>query len=154
MPRFTSTKNKMDYNIQVWEIVKRIPSGMVCTYGRIADMIPPPNEMDPKAYKAFGARWVGGAMAQCPDDVRQPRIQTARSRSGNGCPSRIGPPAGSVPVIIGRRFPAEQPRVAPIPCLSGCRHAQEVPPSAGGPTLDGIRHYHQPSCVADSACGG
>ena len=80
MPRFTSTKNQMEYNIQVWEIVKRIPSGMVCTYGRIAAMIPPPNNMDPKAYKAFGARWVGGAMAQCPDDVPWWRIINAQGK--------------------------------------------------------------------------
>ena len=80
MPRFTSTKNQMAYNIQVWEIVKRIPSGTVCTYGRIAVMIPPPNNMDPKAYKAFGARWVGGAMAQCPDDVPWWRIINAQGK--------------------------------------------------------------------------
>ena len=80
MPRFTSTKNQMAYNIQVWEIVKRIPSGTVCTYGRIAAMIPPPNNMDPKAYKAFGARWVGGAMAQCPDDVPWWRVINAQGK--------------------------------------------------------------------------
>ncbi len=80
MPRFTSTKNQMDYNIQVWEIVKRIPSGMVCTYGRIAAMIEPPNEMDPKAYKAFGPRWVGGAMAQCPDDVPWWRVINSQGK--------------------------------------------------------------------------
>ncbi len=80
MPRFTSTKNQMDYNVLVWEIVRRIPHGEVCTYGRIADMIPPPNEMDPKAYKAFGARWVGGAMAQCPDDVPWWRVINAQGK--------------------------------------------------------------------------
>ena len=80
MPRFTSTKNQLDYNILVWEIVKRIPEGKVCTYGRIAAMIPPPNEMDPKAYKAFGARWVGGAMAQCPDDVPWWRVINAQGK--------------------------------------------------------------------------
>ena len=80
MPRFTSTKNQTDYNILVWEIVKRIPKGMVCTYGRIANMIPPPNEMDPKAYKAFGARWVGGAMAQCPNDVPWWRVINAQGK--------------------------------------------------------------------------
>ena len=80
MPRFTSTKNQLDYNILVWEIVKRIPEGKVCTYGRIAAMIPPPNEMDPKAYKAFGARWVGGAMAQCPDDVPWWRVINSQGK--------------------------------------------------------------------------
>ena len=80
MPHFTSTKNQTDYNILVWEIVKRIPEGKVCTYGRIADMIPPPNEMAPKAYKAFGPRWVGGAMAQCPDDVPWWRVINAQGK--------------------------------------------------------------------------
>ena len=80
MPRFTSTKNQLDYNIQVWEIVRQIPEGKVSSYGRIADMIPPPNEMDPKAYKAFGARWVGGAMAQCPDDVPWWRVVNAQGK--------------------------------------------------------------------------
>lgn len=80
MPRFTSTKNQIDYNIQVWEIVKRIPRGMVSTYGRIAAMIPPPNNMDPKAYKTFGARWVGGAMAKCPDDVPWWRVINAQGK--------------------------------------------------------------------------
>jgi methylated-DNA-protein-cysteine methyltransferase-like protein len=70
----------MDYNILVWEIVRRIPVGKVCTYGRIAEMIPPPNEMDPKAYKAFGARWVGGAMAKCPDDVPWWRVVNAQGK--------------------------------------------------------------------------
>lgn len=70
----------MDYNIQVWKIVKHIPIGKVCTYGRIAAMIPPPNEMDPKAYKAFGARWVGGAMAQCPADVPWWRVINSQGK--------------------------------------------------------------------------
>ena len=80
MPRFTSPKNQLDYNVQVWEIVKRIPAGKVSTYGRIADMITPPNEMDSKAYKAFGARWVGGAMAKCPEDVPWWRVINAQGK--------------------------------------------------------------------------
>jgi methylated-DNA-protein-cysteine methyltransferase-like protein len=30
--------------------------------------------MDPKAYLAFGPRWVGGAMAACPEDVPWQRV--------------------------------------------------------------------------------
>ena len=30
--------------------------------------------MDGKAYLAFGARWVGGAMAACPEDVPWQRV--------------------------------------------------------------------------------
>lgn len=80
MPQFTSTKNQLDYNIQVWEIVRQIPVGKVSNYGRIAAMIPPPNNMDPKSYKAFGARWVGGAMAKSPDDVPWWRVVNAQGK--------------------------------------------------------------------------
>jgi methylated-DNA-protein-cysteine methyltransferase-like protein len=34
--------------------------------------------MDAKSYLAFGARWVGGAMAQCPDDVPWWRVINAK----------------------------------------------------------------------------
>ena len=61
-------------------MVRQIPTGKVCSYGRIAAMIPPPNNMDPKSYLAFGARWVGGAMAQCPDDVPWWRVVNAQGK--------------------------------------------------------------------------
>jgi len=80
MPQFTSPPKQLDYNIQVWETVRQIPTGKVCSYGRIAAMIPPPNNMDPKSYHAFGARWVGGAMAQCPDDVPWWRVVNAQGK--------------------------------------------------------------------------
>ena len=80
MPRFTSPPKQLDYNIQVWEMVRQIPTGKVCSYGRIAAMILPPNNMDPKSYNAFGARWVGGAMAQCPDDVPWWRVVNAQGK--------------------------------------------------------------------------
>ncbi len=69
MPRFTSPPNLKEFQAQVWNIVRQIPSGKVAAYGQIAQMIPPPQGMDAKAYLAFGPRWVGGAMAACPNDV-------------------------------------------------------------------------------------
>jgi methylated-DNA-protein-cysteine methyltransferase-like protein len=36
--------------------------------------------MDPKAYRAFGPRWVGGAMAACPEDVPWQRVINARGQ--------------------------------------------------------------------------
>jgi methylated-DNA-protein-cysteine methyltransferase-like protein len=36
--------------------------------------------MDPAAYQAFGARWAGGAMAHCPDDVPWWRVVNAQGR--------------------------------------------------------------------------
>ena len=80
MPQFTSPPKQLDYNLQVWETVRQIPPGKVSNYGRIAEMIPPPNNMDPKSYKAFGARWVGGAMAKCPDDVPWWRVVNAQGK--------------------------------------------------------------------------
>ncbi len=80
MPRFTSPPGQLDYNLQVWELARQIPEGKVCSYGRIAGMIPPPNNMDPKSYLAFGPRWVGGAMAQCPDDVPWWRVVNAQGK--------------------------------------------------------------------------
>jgi methylated-DNA-protein-cysteine methyltransferase-like protein len=37
-------------------------------------MLPLSEGMDPKAYQAFGPRWVGGAMAACPADVPWQRV--------------------------------------------------------------------------------
>ena len=69
MPRYTSPPARDEFNLRVWEQVKRIPAGQVSTYGRIAALLGPPPGMDEKSYLAFGARWVGGAMAACPDEV-------------------------------------------------------------------------------------
>lgn len=43
-------------------------------------MIPPPSGMDPKSYDAFAARWVGGAMAVCPEDVPWQRIINSQGK--------------------------------------------------------------------------
>jgi len=74
MMPFSSPPNPVIFNTLVWDITRQIPSGKVATYGQIAKLIPPPGGMDPKAYLAFGARWVGGAMAACPNDVPWQRV--------------------------------------------------------------------------------
>lgn len=74
MSRFTSPPARQWFNSIVWEIVRQIPAGQVTSYGQIAAMIPPPAGMDPKSYDAFSARWVGGAMAACPDEVPWQRV--------------------------------------------------------------------------------
>jgi len=68
------------FNLAVWEIVKKIPRGKVTTYGRIAALIPPPDDVGEAEYKAVGARWVGGAMAACPDDVPWQRVINAQGK--------------------------------------------------------------------------
>jgi methylated-DNA-protein-cysteine methyltransferase-like protein len=74
MPSFSSPPDPKAYNQQVWEITRKIPKGRVATYGQIAKMIPPPDGVEIEAYAAFAPRWVGGAMANCPDDVPWQRV--------------------------------------------------------------------------------
>ena len=78
--RFSSPPNQQAYYQQVWELVRRIPRGRVATYGQIAVMLPPPSGVEFESYKAFGPRWVGGAMAACPDDVPWQRVINAQGK--------------------------------------------------------------------------
>ena len=80
MSHFTSSPNTRIFNEKVWEIVCQIPPGVVTSYGQIAAMIPPPGGMDPKSYDAFAARWVGGAMAVCPEDVPWQRVINSQGK--------------------------------------------------------------------------
>jgi methylated-DNA-protein-cysteine methyltransferase-like protein len=72
--RYSSPPNQQAYYEQVWQLVRQIPHGKVASYGQIALMIPPPVGVDFESYKAFSPRWVGGAMAACPDDVPWQRV--------------------------------------------------------------------------------
>lgn len=80
MSSFSSPPNQQNYYEEVWMIVRQIPRGKVATYGQIAKMIPPPNGVDIEAYKAFAPRWVGGAMANCPDDVPWQRVINSQGK--------------------------------------------------------------------------
>ncbi|NCP87726.1 MAG: methyltransferase [Anaerolineae bacterium CG_4_9_14_3_um_filter_57_17] len=68
MPGFTSPPNPKEFNARVWQIARQIPPGRVLAYGQLGTAIAPPG-MTLKDYDAFRARWVGGAMAVCPQDV-------------------------------------------------------------------------------------
>lgn len=72
--RFTSPPNQQAYYAQVWDLVRQIPEGKVATYGQVALMLPPPQGVEFETYRAFGPRWVGGAMAACPEDVPWQRV--------------------------------------------------------------------------------
>jgi methylated-DNA-protein-cysteine methyltransferase-like protein len=74
MSPFTSPPDPIIFNNQVWEIVRRIPPGKVASYGQIARLIPPPEGVNPKSYLSLGPRWVGSAMAKCPEDVPWQRV--------------------------------------------------------------------------------
>ncbi|NJN80683.1 MAG: cysteine methyltransferase [Anaerolineales bacterium] len=80
MTSFSSPPNPQAYYEEVWMIVRKIPYGKVASYGQIAKMIPPPNGVDVEAYKAFAPRWVGGAMANCPDDVPWQRVINSQGK--------------------------------------------------------------------------
>ncbi|RPI22723.1 MAG: 6-O-methylguanine DNA methyltransferase [Chloroflexota bacterium] len=77
---FSSPPNPAAFNAQVWEIVRQIPAGKVATYGQIAAMIPAPEGMNLRDYVSFGARWVGGAMAACPEGVPWQRVINAQGK--------------------------------------------------------------------------
>ena len=78
--RYTTPPNQQAYYEQVWQLVRQIPLGKVAAYGQIALMIPPPAGVEIEAYKAFGPRWVGGAMAACPDDVPWQRVINSQGK--------------------------------------------------------------------------
>ena len=78
--RYTTPPNQQAYYEQVWYLVRQIPRGKVAAYGQIALMIPPPMGVDFESYKAFSPRWVGGAMAACPDDVPWQRVINSQAK--------------------------------------------------------------------------
>ena len=80
MSRYTSPPDPLHFNQQVWALVRQVPPGKVVTYGQIAGLVAAPPGMHIKDYLAFGARWVGGAMAACPNDVPWQRVINAQGK--------------------------------------------------------------------------
>ena len=78
--RFTSPPNPQEFNERVWQLVRQVPRGKIATYGQIALMLPVPAGVEPESYRAFGPRWVGSAMAACPDDVPWQRVINAQGK--------------------------------------------------------------------------
>jgi methylated-DNA-protein-cysteine methyltransferase related protein len=78
--RYVSPPKREEFYRQVWALVRQIPPGKVSTYGQIATLIGPPAGMDLKSYLAFGARWVGGAMAACPEGVPWQRVINSQGK--------------------------------------------------------------------------
>lgn len=80
--------NQPNYNEAVYQICRTIPPGKVMTYGRIAALVQAPDGTDELAYVRIGARWVGYALANCPDDVPWHRVVNAKGgislRPGHG----------------------------------------------------------------------
>ncbi len=78
--KYTSPRDKAGYYQLVWQVARLIPSGKVCTYGDLAALIPAPEGKDYRTYRAFGARWVAGAIKNCPDDVPWHRVINSQGR--------------------------------------------------------------------------
>ena len=78
--RYVSPPKREEFNHRVWSLVRQIPPGKVCTYGQIAALLGPPPGIDPKSYLSFGARWVGGAMSDCPQDVPWQRVINSQGK--------------------------------------------------------------------------
>jgi methylated-DNA-protein-cysteine methyltransferase-like protein len=78
MSPLASPPDIASFNHQVWGVVRLIPRGRVASYGQVAYLVPLPAGVDPDTYRAFGARWVGSAMAACPNDVPWQRVLNAK----------------------------------------------------------------------------
>lgn len=79
-PRFFSPPDPPIFNAAVWSIVRRIPAGKVCPYGKIALLLPPLLGITLRDLETMGPRWVGGAMAGCPEDVPWHRVVNAQGK--------------------------------------------------------------------------
>ena len=77
---FTNAPGPHIYAAQVYALVRQIPRGRVTTYGGLAALIAPPPGVEPEAYRRLSPRWVGSAMAHCPDDVPWQRVINSQGR--------------------------------------------------------------------------
>lgn len=68
------------YYERVWAIARRIPRGKVATYGQIAGALPRPDGVSPEVHRISASRWVGSAMAACPDDVPWQRVINSQGK--------------------------------------------------------------------------
>jgi len=80
MTRFTSPPDPAGFNVAVWEVVRKIPPGRVSTYGHVAALVPAPHGINIRDYEVWGARWVGGAMAACPEEVPWHRVINSQGK--------------------------------------------------------------------------
>lgn len=77
---YTQPPNKQTYYEQVWSIVRQVPIGRVATYGQITELIPRPEGISLIDYQTSASRWVGLAMAACPDLVPWQRVVNSQGQ--------------------------------------------------------------------------
>ncbi len=71
---------KQFYFEQVWAVVQQIPYGRVATYGQIAKMLTQPDGVSVDDYQVYASRWVGLAMAACPEGVPWQRVINSQGK--------------------------------------------------------------------------
>lgn len=77
---YVSPPDKQLYFDQVWILVRKIPHGQVATYGQITKLLSKPQEVSTADYQMSAARWVGLAMAACPNDVPWHRVINSQGK--------------------------------------------------------------------------
>ncbi len=77
---YSSAPDPKQYNEKVYLIARAIPAGRVMAYGHIAHLIVPPGHVPPDSYLRLSPRWVGGAMANAPDDVPWQRVINSQGK--------------------------------------------------------------------------
>ena len=80
--------NKQLYYEQVWSLVRQIPVGRVATYGRITKILPQPDGISAEDFKLSASRWVGLAMAACPDNVPWQRVINSQGKISHSDPGK------------------------------------------------------------------
>ena len=68
------------FNRAVWKITAMVPEGKVATYGQIGAYIPLPKGVREEDYRAYRARWVGAAMAACPEGLPWQRVINSQGK--------------------------------------------------------------------------
>jgi methylated-DNA-protein-cysteine methyltransferase-like protein len=77
---FSNPPNPKAYNARVYELVQAIPAGQVATYGQLARLVPLLEGVAADTYLRQSPRWVGAAMAACPDDVPWQRVINSQGK--------------------------------------------------------------------------
>ena len=72
--------NRQIYYEQIWDLTRQIPYGKVATYGQLGQMLTPPKDITPEDYKIYCPRWVGEAMAECPQDIPWQRVINSQGK--------------------------------------------------------------------------
>ncbi len=58
----TPTPNNDAFYPLVWRVVREVPAGRVSTYGQIASMLPPQDDIEPEDFRKLCPKWVGEAL--------------------------------------------------------------------------------------------